>query len=57
MRVHGKVYEGENELGNFTVYGDDQVVVDFNGGRWSAYDVFKWASDRRKDLTFKMSET
>lgn len=52
MRLEGLVLIDEDELGSFVVDSDNLIVVEFNGGRWSADWVFRWAQQHGKSLTF-----
>lgn len=52
MRINGRVFVEEDHIGDFTVDSDNQLVVDFNGGRWGTDWVFRWAQEHGKTLVF-----
>lgn len=53
MKLGGKVFVDEDEIGQFTVDSDDQIVVELNGGRWTVPFAFQWALENKRSLRFE----
>lgn len=55
MSIEGKVLVDKKQVGTFVVDQHDrhdQLIVDFNGGRWTVAEVFFWAREQGKSLVF-----
>lgn len=53
MHIGGKVFVDEDEVGTFTLDSDDQLIMELNGGRWTAQWVFQWVLEQGKSIRFE----